>query len=113
MFGWMGEMKGGHEWKECAGRAGRRLTNVTQDLTKNDPVTKSVYASFRKIRDVLDLPMAWMKPTIIPCGLAIYLLSYEIAVIIWTWYARKVLKAETRAGWVLGGYRFSRACLSF
>jgi hypothetical protein len=29
MFGWMEEMKGGHEWRECAGRAGRRLTNVT------------------------------------------------------------------------------------
>jgi hypothetical protein len=29
-----------------------------QDLTKNGPVTKSVYASFRKIRDVSDLPMA-------------------------------------------------------
>jgi hypothetical protein len=94
----MVEMKGGHEWRECAGRAGRRLTNVTQDLTKNGPVTKSVYTSFRKIRDVSDLPMAWMKPTRIPCGLANYPLSLEIAVIIYVWYVRKVLKAETRAG---------------
>jgi hypothetical protein len=55
VFGLMVEMKGGHEWRECAGRDGRRLTNVTQ---KNGPVTKSVYTSFRKIRDASDLPMA-------------------------------------------------------
>jgi hypothetical protein len=82
-----------------------------QDPTKNGPVTKSVYAYFRKIRDVSDLPMAWMKPTRFPCGLAIYPLSFEFAVIMWMWYVRKVLKAETRAGWILGGYSFSKACL--